>query len=238
MEIITILTLKGGQAKTTTALNISLALKKLGYKVLCIDLDFQKSLSLLSGAANEKNIVDLLQNQEPIKSIIVNDFIEGDEDILSIENLEPTALKKALEPLKNDYDYILIDNHGIPNILTLNSLLASNKLIIPSTATTLGYIGVEDTISFIELIKKTYKKKLESYLLLTNYKEKRDLNNQIKNELETLAFKNNVKLVKNLIRYSEPIENAQGLGANIFVVSKNSNGAKDYLNATKEIFNI
>ncbi len=238
MEIITILTLKGGQAKTTTALNMALALRKLGYKVLCIDLDFQKSLSLLLGANNKKNILNLLQDQEAASKVIEEDLIEGNEDILALDSLEPGALKKALDPLKNDYDYILIDNHGIPNALTLNSIMASNKLIIPSQATTLGYIGFEDTLSFIELIKKSYKKRLEAYLLITNYKDKRDLNNQLKTALEELANKNNIKVVKNLIRYSEPIENAQGLGANLFESSKNSNGAKDYLNATKEIFNI
>ncbi len=238
METITILTLKGGQAKTTTALNMTLALRKLGYKVLCIDLDFQKSFSLLLDINNSKNIIDLLQNKEKAKDVIQDDFIEGDEDILALDTLEPTALKNALEPLKNDYDYIIIDNHGIPNALTLNSLLASNKVIIPSTATRLGYIGFEDTISFLELIKKTYKRKLDSYLLITNYKEKRDLNNQLKGALIELANNSKIKVVNNLIRYSEPIENAQGLGENLLEISKTSNGAKDYIKATKEIFNL
>ncbi len=240
MEIITTLNLKGGVAKTTTALNIAEGLKQLGYRVLLIDLDYQKSLTILKEANNDITALELLSSKNPeelIEQAIQNDIIVSHEDLLNLETIDPLTLKNILNigVIKSKYDFVLIDNHCIFNALTLNSLMASNKIIIPSTANKLGYIGVEDMKSLLSLIKKVYKKNLEAYLLLTDYNPKIDLNAQYKGFLEDLIKDSNIKLMATYIRHSQPIEDSQALGLNIFEYSKRSNGAKDYLEASKEL---
>lgn len=243
MEIITILNLKGGVAKTTTALNIAQALRELGYKTLMIDLDYQKSLSILALQNKKITALELLKSNNPeaiIKEALTGDIITAHEDLLTLDSIDPLTLKRILElkEIKNIYDYIVIDNHCIFNALTLNSLMASNKLIIPTTATKLGYIGVEDMTSLLNLIKKVYKKNLEAYILFTDFKPKTELNSQYKELLEALAKETNLNILNTFIRHSQPIEDSQALGLNLFEYSKRSNGAKDYLEATKEIFKI
>lgn len=238
MEIITTLNLKGGVAKTTTTLNIARALRQLGYRVLLIDLDYQKSLTILLEANNKITALELLKSSQPqelLDGAIKDDIIAANEDLLTLEDIEPTRLKKVLEPLKSKYDYILIDNHCIFNALTLNSLIASSKLIIPTTANKLGYVGVEDMLSLLGLIKKVYKKSLDSFLLLTDYNPKIELNSQYKELLEDLIKESDIKPLETIIRHSQPIEDSQALSLNLFEYSKRSNGAKDYIAAAKEI---
>lgn len=243
MEIITTLNLKGGVAKTTTALNIAQALRQLGYKTLLIDLDYQKSLTILLEANHKITALELLSSKEPgaiIKEAINDDIITSHEDLLTLDSLDPLTLKKILDSkeIKNIYDYVIIDNHCIFNALTLNSLMASNKLLIPTTANKLGYIGVEDMTSLLSLIKKVYKKNIEAYLLFTDFNPKTDLNSQYKDILTELIKDTNIKLLETYIRHSQPIEDSQALGVNLFEYSKRSNGAKDYLEATKELIKI
>ena len=240
MNIITILNLKGGVAKTTTALNVAEALRTQNKKVLLIDLDYQKSLTILNNVNHKITALELLQepnNKDLVEQALDDDIITAHEDLLTIDNLEPTRLKNILKQLNNKYDYVVIDNHCIFNTLVLNSLIASDTLIIPTTCNRLGYVGVDDMINLLQLINKVYKKNLNSYLLITDFR-KCDLNIQYKEILEELIKDKNIKLVNTIIRYSQPIEDSQALGQNLFTYSKRSNGSKDYLEATKEIFNL
>lgn len=166
-KIISIANNKGGVAKTTTTLNLSAALAKLGKKVLMIDLDPQSSLSVNFGLEPldiNNNIYNVLIDELDAEEIIC----EIDENLYLIPaNIELSKveiimmnklareyiLKKKLEPIKDKFDYIIIDNSPSLGLLTINSLMASDYIISPTDPTYLAMRGLEILHEIINEVK-------------------------------------------------------------------------------------
>src|SRR6266567_6251671 len=155
---------KGGVAKTTTTLNLGVALKEKGFRVLVVDLDPQGNLTMSQGLNPdeiERSMFDVLVHRLPIEEIIEEREIDvavssidlaGAELALSSMIGRERALEKALAPVKEKYNYILIDTPPSLGLLTINALVASNGVIVPVQCEYLslrGLVQLENTLSMI-----------------------------------------------------------------------------------------
>jgi chromosome partitioning protein len=155
---------KGGVAKTTTTLNLGVALSEQGLKVLLVDLDPQGNLTMSQGLnpdTIERSMFDVLVHRLPIEEVIHHTEVDlavssidlaGAELALSSMIGRERALEKALAPVKERYDYVLIDTPPSLGLLTINALVASNGVIVPVQCEYLslrGLVQLENTLSMI-----------------------------------------------------------------------------------------
>ena len=155
---------KGGVAKTTTTLNLAVAFKENGLNVLVVDLDPQGNLTMSQGFNPdeiEQSMFDVLVNRMPIDDVIQQAEIDiavssidlaGAELALSSVIGRERALEKALAPVKDRYDHILIDTPPSLGLLTINALVASDGVIVPVQCEYLslrGLVQLENTLSMI-----------------------------------------------------------------------------------------
>lgn len=187
-KIIAFANQKGGVAKTTSTYNVGVSLARKGEKVLLIDFDSQASLTISAGFEPfdyDHTIVSVLQkNGDPIKKCIQN--ISKNLDIctarLELAQLEmeligrpmrETILDRALQPIKEQYDFILIDCPPQLSILTINALASCNSVIIPVKTDYLAYRGVELLMDSITEVKELINSDLEVLGLIATMYEKR-----------------------------------------------------------------
>jgi chromosome partitioning protein len=155
---------KGGVAKTTTTLNLGVALSEQGLEVLLVDLDPQGNLTMSQGLnpdTIERSMFDVLVHRLPIEEVIHQAEVDlavssidlaGAELALSSMIGRERALEKALAPVKERYDYVLIDTPPSLGLLTINALVASNGVIVPVQCEYLslrGLVQLENTLSMI-----------------------------------------------------------------------------------------
>ena len=155
---------KGGVAKTTTTLNLGVALSEQGLKVLLVDLDPQGNLTMSQGLnpdTIERSMFDVLVHRLPIDEVIHHVEVDlavssidlaGAELALSSMIGRERALEKALAPVRDTYDYVLIDTPPSLGLLTINALVASNGAIVPVQCEYLslrGLVQLENTLSMI-----------------------------------------------------------------------------------------
>jgi chromosome partitioning protein len=155
---------KGGVAKTTTTLNLGVAFAEQGMKVLLVDLDPQGNLTMSQGLnpdSIERSMFDVLVHKVPIQEVIHDQEVDvavssidlaGAELALSSMIGRERALEKALAPVKENYNYILIDTPPSLGLLTINALVASDGVIVPVQCEYLslrGLVQLENTLSMI-----------------------------------------------------------------------------------------
>jgi chromosome partitioning protein len=155
---------KGGVAKTTTTLNLGVALKEKGYEVLLVDLDPQGNLTMSQGwnpDEIERSMFDVLVHKLPIEEIVrvaevdvaVSSIdLAGAELALSSMIGRERALEKALVPVKDDYDFIMIDTPPSLGLLTINAFVAGDSVIVPVQCEYLslrGLVQLENTLTMV-----------------------------------------------------------------------------------------
>src|SRR4051812_34224632 len=163
-QVLALANQKGGVAKTTTTLNLGVALAERGQRVLCIDLDPQGNLTMSQGLnpdAIERSMFDVLVHRLPIEQVIQAREIDlavasidlaGAELSLSSQIGRERALEKALAPVKDRYDYILIDTPPSLGLLTINAFVAATGVIVPVQTEYLslrGLVQLENTLSMV-----------------------------------------------------------------------------------------
>src|SRR5690348_16231618 len=163
-QVIALANQKGGVAKTTTTLNLGVALVERGKRVLCVDLDPQSNLTMSQGIDPddlERSMFDVLVHKTPIAEVIVSREIDlavssidlaGAELALSSMIGRERALQKALLPVRGGYDYVLIDTPPSLGLLTINALTAADGVIVPVQCEYLslrGLIQLENTLTMI-----------------------------------------------------------------------------------------
>lgn len=245
-KVISIANNKGGVAKTTTTLNLAVALTKLNKKVLMIDLDPQASLSVnfginpLEKIVNINNVVvdDLSLDEticpiRPGKLYISPSGIELSKAEFSIINKigREYLLKNKIEALKEEFDYILIDNSPSLGILTINSLMASDYIISPTDATYFAMRGLEILESTVNEIKN-WNKKIEFLGVAVTMFDSRTAHH--KEVLEVLKKRYHVfdGIIKRSIKFSDSCLNL----SDIFdYAGDNFDGSVAYLKIAKEI---
>ncbi len=155
---------KGGVAKTTTTLNLAAAFSEKGHRVLCVDMDPQGNLTMSQGIdpdSLETSMYDVLVNHTPISEVIMAREIDvaassidlaGAEIAMSTKIGRERSLKKGLEPVRDDYDYVFIDTPPSLGLLTINALTAADKVIVPVQCEYLsmrGLVQLQNTLSMI-----------------------------------------------------------------------------------------
>jgi len=164
-EVISFANQKGGVAKTTSTLNLAVALAEKGYRVLCVDLDPQGNLTMSQGIDPdqvEASMYDVLVDDLPIREVIAEQEIDiavssldlaGAEIAMSTKIGRERSLEKALAKVHPDYDYICIDTPPSLGLLTINALTASNKVIVPVQCEYLsmrGLVQLQNTLTMIQ----------------------------------------------------------------------------------------
>lgn len=251
IDIISIANQKGGVGKSTTALALSSGLAYCNFKVLCLDLDPQGNLTSSveydeNQAQNFKySCLDVLSRNVDIQKTIIHnkvfDIIPSNPNLVTADIMftkvgKEFILKEALEPILNDYDYIIIDTPPALGIITVNALTCCTKVLIPAQADIYSIQGISQLYDTIQTIKKYCNPSISIMgILLTRYNSRAIINRDIANTLEDVAISLNSKLFKTKIRECVAIKEAQTVHKDIFSYSSKSNASKDYIDLVNEI---
>ncbi|GMO68159.1 MAG: AAA family ATPase [Endomicrobiia bacterium] len=238
-EIVSIVHQKGGSGKTTTAHTLGVGLRKRGFKVLFIDMDGQASLSVIMQAdQNKSGLLALLDRKASVREIVQKtpngDILAGSENLFQADTLisgvgKEYRLKKALEDVKDEYDYIVIDTPPALSALTVNALVASNSAIIASQAEWLNLNCIGNINKTIEAVREYCNEKLAiKGILLTQFRERTRLNKAFATAISSVADKLGSKVFKTPIRASIIVSEAQVKHVTVFDYAPTSNVAKEY----------
>jgi chromosome partitioning protein len=163
-QVIAFANQKGGVAKTTTTLNLAAAFAEKRHRVLCVDMDPQGNLTMSQGIdpdSLEESMYDVLVHHTPIRNVIRKREVDvacasidlaGAEIAMSTQIGRERSLQKALDTVKEDYDYIFIDTPPSLGLLTINALTAADKVIVPVQCEYLsmrGLIQLQNTLAMI-----------------------------------------------------------------------------------------
>lgn len=239
METIAIMSRKGGVGKTATAHALGAGLIKRGFKVLFVDLDGQANLTYaLNADEGRVNSFDVLTHKasagEAIQHLAEGDIIPANEILQTADKVidetgKEYKLKEALEVIKRRYDFIIIDTPAALGTVTINALVAANRVIIPLKADAYSMQGIERQNNMIEAVKKycNPKLKIEGFLI-TQYKGRANLPQQFSNGIEKLAKQLKTKVFNTKVRDCMAINEAAALHQNIFDYAPGSNAVNDY----------
>ena len=246
--ILTLANQKGGVGKTTTAVNLAAFLGKKKKKVLVIDLDPQGNAT--SGLGIDKSeldstIYDVLVNEDPMADSIwessaanvsicpTNINLAGAEiELVNVMSREQ-VLKSALAPVKDDYDYIIIDCPPSLSILTINALTASDGIIIPIQGEYYALEGLTQLVDTINIVKKKLNKNLSILgVVLTMFDRRTQLTRQVEEEVSNYFGD---KVFNTHIPRNVRLAEAPSHGVAILDYDKNSKGSKAYESLAAEV---
>lgn len=244
MRIIAIANHKGGVGKTTSVMNIGAALAQRGKKVLLVDLDAQANLTTsMLGEEPQISIYNAIVNDEalPIHHIADNIHLVPSSLDMAGAELEISArmsreylLKDLLEPVADNYDYVLLDCSPSLGIITLNALTACTDLFIPLTAEALPSKGLTKLLDIVDNVKKRLNRHIRlSGVIITRY-ERSKLSQMVE---EMLREKFGSVVFTTKIRKNIAIAEAPLYTQDVISYAKDSNGAKDYQDLADEIIN-
>lgn len=245
--VIGIINQKGGVGKTTTAVNLSACLAQCGKRVLLVDADSQGNAT--SGLCLSKDfshtLYDVLMNGTPPEEAILETGVKnvsllpstlalaGAEVELVGEIGREQALRRALDAVRERYDFILMDCPPSLGLLTLNVLTAADRIIIPLQAEFYALEGLAQLMKTVETVSRRLNPELTIMgLLLTMFDGRTNLSEQVRNEVKTYFGK---KVFHTVIPRSVKLSEAPSFGQPITVYAPKSKGAKAYESLCREV---
>lgn len=246
-KIISIINQKGGVGKTTTAVNLSAYLADKGYKVLLIDTDSQGNAT--SGLSKKvkfrSELYEVLLNDEIIENAIVKtdvrklfllpasiDLAGAEIEMVSLPRRE-FLLKEKLQSIKDDYDFILMDCPPSLGLMTLNTLVASEFVLIPIQAEFYALEGLSQLVKTIKSVTRRLNPSLDILgILLTMFDGRTNLSIQVAEEVKRYF---GTKLFKTVIPRSIKLSEAPGFGESVLTYAPKSKGAEAYKKLCREV---
>lgn len=247
-KVMAIINQKGGVGKSTTAINLSAALGELGKQVLLVDLDPQGNSS--SGLGIEKSqvkncVYDVLLNDVPIEEVIIPDVCEGLDLVPATINLagaevelvsemaRENRLKDSVGSLRGKYDYVFIDCPPSLGLLTVNALVAADKLLIPIQCEFYALEGVTKLLDSMKRVKTRLNPTLDIFgVLLTMYDGRTTLSKQVVEEVQGYFGRT---VFSTLIPRTVKLSEAPSFGQPITQYDPTGKGAQSYMNLAKEV---
>ncbi len=238
---------KGGVAKTTTTLNLGVALAEQNLRVLLCDLDPQGNLTMSQGLnpdTIERSMFDVLVHRLPIQEVIHHTEVDvavssidlaGAELALSSMIGRERALEKALAPVKETYDYVLIDTPPSLGLLTINALVASNGVIVPVQCEYLSLRGLVQLENTLSMIRENLNPDVGIEGILPTMYDSRTLHSREAVEILQENFGDLVfdTKIKKTVRYAEaPVK-----GSSVLKYDPSGSAAQAYRDLAKEVLN-
>lgn len=254
-KVIAIANQKGGVGKTTTTANLGIGLVNEGKKVLLVDCDAQGSLTESLGFENpdniestlstlmQKSIQDLpigkdegiLHHEEGVDLIPANIELSGMETALVNTMSRERVLKNCIDNVKGNYDYVLIDCTPSLGMLTINSLVAADEVIIPVQAQYLPAKGLEQLLTTVGRVKKHINPDLKiGGILMTMVDSRTNLSQAVSRQIR-LNFSKNITVFKTEIPLSTRTAETSAVGKSVYTYDKRGKAAEAYRNLTKEV---
>jgi chromosome partitioning protein len=246
-QVIAFANQKGGVAKTTTTLNLAVAFREHGFEVLTVDLDPQGNLTMSQGMDPdqvERSMYDVLVHSMPVEDVIHRAEVDvavssidlaGAELALSSMIGRERALQKALLPVRNRYDYILIDTPPSLGLLTINALTASDGVIVPVQCEYLSLRGLVQLENTLSMIRENLNPVVEIKGILPTMYDSRTVHSReavemLKENFGDLVFETRIRKT---VRYAEaPVE-----GSSVLKYDSSGPAAQAYRDLAKEVLN-
>jgi chromosome partitioning protein len=246
-RILAVTNQKGGVGKTTTAINLAAGLAQAGQRVLLVDLDPQGNATMGSGIEKQaltSTVYQILLGlstttrvrrtaQHGYDVLPANRELAGAEvELVGLDHRE-TRLKKALETVNDEYDFILLDCPPALNLLTINALVAADAVVIPMQCEYYALEGLSDLVNTVRKIRQSLNPRLEiDGLLRTMFDPRNTLAQQVAQELNRhFGEKVYATVVPRNVRLAE----APSYGVPGLMYDQSSKGAHAYLEFTKEV---
>ena len=249
MKVITIANQKGGIGKTTTVTTMAGILQEKGYKVLVVDADPQRNTTAVYNAQFEgvATLYDAVAANPPLDikeaiqhtengDIVASDKLMRDADIIFLQDSTNGIyrLKDALESVKDNYDYCLIDTNPTIDRILYNALMAADEVIIPTSAAMFGVMGLSDLIETISAVKKRNSNLKVAGILIVAFKQGTNFAKSVRGQLEDVARQIGVKVFKTPIRSSIKVEESQAVMKPLNVYAPKCNSTLDYIDFVNE----